>query len=64
MRVLFPIGEHTPLMHGFLQVPGPYFMPDTHLLTTQKTIPFAGISTSHLLHCQLQDLQTQTYGMG
>src|SRR6266850_6491725 len=44
MRVPFPIGKHTPLMHGFLWVPGPYFMPDTCLLTAQQTVPFAGLS--------------------
>src|SRR5260370_36143296 len=44
MRDPLPIGEYAPLMHGFLWVPGPYFMPDTHLLTAQQTVPFAGLS--------------------
>src|SRR5260370_4034125 len=44
MKVPFPIGEHTPLMHGLLQVPGPYFMPYTCLLTTQQTVTFSGLS--------------------
>src|SRR6266850_1596557 len=40
MRVPFPIGKHTPLMHGFFRVPGPYFTADIRLLTAQQTIPF------------------------
>ena len=48
MRVPFPIGQHTPLMHGFVWVPGPYFKPDNHLLTAQQTVPFSGLSHQSL----------------
>src|SRR5258708_23434022 len=40
----FPIGQHTPLSHGFVRVPGPYFKPDNRLLTAQQTVPFSGLS--------------------